>query len=92
MANLAAANRDPSRFAHPDDFDVTRSPNPHLTFGHGIHFCFGAPLARLEARIALRLVLERFPDIAVARRSEVEIQNPAVIVSVRRLPLEVRRS
>ncbi|GGN31949.1 cytochrome P450 [Streptomyces kronopolitis] len=92
MANLAAANRDPSRFAHPDHFDVTRSPNPHLTFGHGIHFCFGAPLARLEARIALRLVLERFPDIAVAHRGEVEIQNPAVIVSVRRLPLEVRRA
>ncbi|MCF3171882.1 cytochrome P450 [Streptomyces sioyaensis] len=92
MANLAAANRDPARFARPDDFDVTRSPNPHLTFGHGIHFCFGAPLARLEARIALRLVLERFPEIAVAGRSEVEIQNPAVIVSVRRLPLEVRRA
>ncbi|MEV6567943.1 cytochrome P450 [Streptomyces kronopolitis] len=91
MANLAAANRDPSRFAHPDDFDVTRSPNPHLTFGHGIHFCFGAPLARLEARIALRLVLERFRDLTVAHRGEVEIQNPAVIVSVRRLPLEVRR-
>ncbi|WP_435244832.1 cytochrome P450 [Streptomyces sioyaensis] len=92
MANLAAANRDPARFDHPDHFDVTRSPNPHLTFGHGIHFCFGAPLARMEARIALRLVLERFTELAVASRREVEIQNPAVIVSVRRLPLEVRRS
>jgi cytochrome P450 len=91
MAHLGAANRDPARFTAPDTFDVTRSPNPHLTFGHGIHFCFGAPLARLEARIALRMMLERFPHLAIPSPDEIVCQNPAVIVGVRRLPVEVRR-
>ncbi|MEU5211494.1 cytochrome P450 [Streptomyces sp. NPDC020742] len=91
MAHLAAANRDPERFADPDVFDVTRSPNRHLTFGHGIHFCFGAPLARLEARIALGEMLDRFCTMTIPCHREVELQNPAVIVSARRLPLEVQR-
>ncbi|MFH8369392.1 cytochrome P450 [Streptomyces sp. NPDC018031] len=92
MAHLGAANRDPARFTAPDAFEVTRSPNPHLTFGHGIHFCFGAPLARLEARIALRMLFERFHDIAVPSPEAVTYQNPAVIVGVRRLPVEVARA
>ncbi|GHA07189.1 cytochrome P450 [Streptomyces tauricus] len=92
VAHLGAANRDPSRFEAPDVFDPTRSPNPHLTFGHGIHFCFGAPLARLEARIALRMLLERFSELRVPTYGEVTFQNPGVIVGVRRLPVEVARS
>nr|WP_238420931.1 cytochrome P450 [Streptomyces taklimakanensis] len=91
MAHLGAANRDPARFTAPDVLDVTRSPNPHLTFGHGIHFCFGAPLARLEARIALRMLLDRFRHIAIPSPDEVTFQNPAVIVGVRHLPIEVDR-
>jgi cytochrome P450 len=63
---LAAANRDPAAFADPDAFDVARTPNPHVGFGAGIHFCLGAPLARLELRIALDRVLTRFPGIALA--------------------------
>ncbi|MGW3678934.1 cytochrome P450 [Streptomyces prasinus] len=91
MAHLGAANRDPSRFDDPDVFDVARGPNPHLTFGHGIHFCFGAPLARLEARIALHMLMERFPALAVPSYDDVTYQNPAVIVGVRHLPIVVTR-
>ncbi|MFF8905718.1 cytochrome P450 [Streptomyces olivaceoviridis] len=91
MAHLGAANRDPARFAAPDAFDVTRHPNPHLTFGHGIHFCFGAPLARLEARIALRMLHERFRMLAIPSYEDIAYQNPAVIIGVRHLPVEVRR-
>lgn len=57
---VGAANRDPERFADPDVLDLTRSENRHLTFGYGIHFCLGAPLARIELENALKGVLERF--------------------------------
>ena len=91
MTHLGAANRDPSRLGTPDVFDVTRNPNPHLTFGHGIHFCFGAPLARLEARIALRALQKRFRTLTIPSYEDVTYQNPAVLLGVRRLPVEVAR-
>src|SRR5271170_4227087 len=65
---LAAANRDPSIFERPEDFDIARDPNEHLAFGYGIHFCIGSPLARLEGSIAIASVLERFPHLALADR------------------------
>ncbi|WP_030567697.1 cytochrome P450 [Streptomyces aureocirculatus] len=91
MAHLGAANRDPGRFAAPDSLDINRSPNNHLTFGHGIHFCFGAPLARLEARIALRMLLDDYSDLAIPSYHDITYQNPAVIVGVRHLPVQVKR-
>lgn len=66
MLVLAAANRDPAHFRNPESFEITRDPNPHLAFGHGSHFCVGANLARLEARIAFRALTERFPALRVA--------------------------
>ena len=63
---LLAANRDPARIPDPDTFDITRDPTPHLAFGHGVHHCLGAALARLEGRIAFRALLDRFPDLALA--------------------------
>jgi len=65
-AVLAAANRDPAVFPDPDRLDLGRQPNPHVAFAHGIHFCLGAPLTRLEAQIALPLLLERFPRLRLA--------------------------
>jgi cytochrome P450 len=62
---LAAANRDPTKFARPDVFAATRSPNPHVSFGAGIHACVGAPLARLEMQVALRVLFERLPGLRI---------------------------
>jgi pimeloyl-[acyl-carrier protein] synthase len=67
---LAAANRDPDAFSEPDRLDVGRDPNHHLSFGRGIHFCLGAPLARLEAQIALPLLLNGFPDLRLSGAPE----------------------
>jgi cytochrome P450 len=64
---LAAANRDPEQFAAPDALDIGREPNAHLGFGLGRHYCLGASLARLEAAIVIPRVLERLPDLALAR-------------------------
>ncbi len=66
IVSLAAANRDPRRFPDPDDLDLERSPNPHLSFGHGIHFCAGAALARVELEIALNAIFDRLPDLRLA--------------------------
>jgi cytochrome P450 len=67
---LAAANCDPSKFENPDSFDITRHPNPHLSFGTGVHFCLGFQLARAEAAVALERIFTRYPGICLAAKPE----------------------
>lgn len=71
LAAYAAAGRDPERHGKDADvFDVTRADKEHLAFGHGVHFCLGAPLGRMEARIALPALFERFPTLELSATSE----------------------
>lgn len=76
MPLLGAGNFDPDAFENPDLFDIERTPNRHLGFGQGIHYCLGAPLARMETRAALRNLFQRYPDIRLAiDPSELKIQR-----------------
>ena len=86
---LAGANRDARVFPDPDRFDIHRNPNPHLTFGHGIHFCLGAPLARLEAKVALGILLGRFGGITLDPADPPAFRNPWMMVGPTRLPVTV---
>ncbi|WP_327135709.1 cytochrome P450 [Streptomyces sp. NBC_01343] len=65
LVSLAGAGRDPARFPDPDRFDIHRSAGGHIAFGHGIHYCLGAPLARLQARTAVTALLARCPDLSL---------------------------
>ncbi len=85
---LAAADRDPARFAAPDVLDLGRADNPHLGYGHGIHYCLGAPLARLEARTALATVLRRLPDVRLAvEPGELRWRGGLIMRGLRTLPV-----
>ncbi|HEY5835397.1 cytochrome P450 family protein [Streptomyces sp.] len=85
---LAAADRDPARFAAPDTVDLARRDNPHLGYGHGIHYCLGAPLARLEARTALATLLTRLPDLRLAvDPGELRWRGGLIMRGLRTLPV-----
>ncbi|GAA3486364.1 cytochrome P450 [Streptomyces cremeus] len=88
LVSLAAGDRDPARYPDPDRFDIRRAPQGHLAFGHGIHFCVGAPLARLEGRIAIRTLLERCPDLALDPGAGALDWLPGLLIrGVRELPV-----
>jgi cytochrome P450 len=78
LVGIGAANHDPAVFDEPERLDVGRDPNPHLAFGFGAHFCLGAPLARLEAEIAFRVLLERFPHMQLATEAPEFRSNPVL--------------
>jgi cytochrome P450 len=91
VAWIGSANRDEDKFANSGEFDITRDPNPHIAFGHGIHFCLGAPLARLEARVALTVILNRLPQL---ERINQDILQPArgfIVHGVESLPLRFHK-
>jgi cytochrome P450 len=90
LAWTASANRDEAEFAEPDRFEVERAPNPHLAFGAGVHFCLGAPLARLEARVVLSILLSRLQDIELAESTAPELTDSSFLRGPRRLPLRFR--
>ncbi|SDH91525.1 hypothetical protein SAMN05421505_12648 [Sinosporangium album] len=87
MGWLGTANRDPRQFTAPEVFDPGRDPNPHLGFGRGIHFCLGAPLARLEGRVALNILLDRFGRLRTDPDDPVLFLPAPTMTGVRRLAL-----
>ena len=80
LAWTASANRDATQFSHPNTFNIEREPNRHLAFGHGIHFCVGAPLARLEAKIVLPMMLEQLKNIQRVKDVPVSVYTGIVFV------------
>ena len=86
---LLAANHDPDKFDEPDRLDVNRNPNAHLAFGHGIHYCLGAPLARLEAQIALGRLLDRFDRITLDNTATLQYRPSTLMRGLTALPVRL---
>src|SRR5262249_46353972 len=84
---IGSANRDPRVFHNPNQFDITRDPNPHVAFGHGIHSCVGGALARVEARIVLSDFLARLKSFALASDTPWEPRKALHVLGPTRLPL-----
>jgi cytochrome P450 len=88
LLSLASANRDPRQFARPDELLPSRAGRGHVSFGHGIHFCLGAPLAQLEGQIAIGTVLRRFPALALAAPAAQLAWRPSIRThGIKRLPV-----
>ncbi len=84
---MGSANRDPAQFRDANRFDIARNPNPHVAFGHGLHFCLGAALSRTEARIALPILLERLKDVRLASAEPWEPRKGLHVHGPARLPI-----
>ncbi len=77
---IGSANRDPAVFEHPDVLDLARQDNRHIAFGHGVHFCLGAALARMEAQIAIQTLVQRFPRLGLAAPAETLRWRPSIVL------------
>ncbi|MCU0492403.1 MAG: cytochrome P450 [Chloroflexaceae bacterium] len=87
---IGSADRDEARFANPDELDITRSDNRHVAFGHGIHFCLGAPLARLEGEIAIGTLLRRLPNLRLAVPADELLWRPGLLIrGLQRFPVKL---
>ena len=89
MIALVAANRDLHQFDEPDRLNIARNPNAHLAFGHGIHYCLGAPLARLEGEIALGRLLARFETITLDDTATLQDRNSTLMRGLQALPVRL---
>ncbi|MBU3067407.1 cytochrome P450 [Nocardia sp. NEAU-G5] len=90
VVSVAAANRDPHRFTDADHFDLTRPDNQHIAFGHGIHHCVGAPLARMEGAVALARLLAEYPDLELDESVRLEWRKSLVIRGFTTVPVRLR--
>jgi cytochrome P450 len=88
---IGSANRDPKVFAKAEEFDIARDPNPHIAFGHGIHSCLGAALARMETRIALTEFLAQVRHFELASKEPWEPRRALHVHGPTRLPLRLER-
>ena len=90
LVSLASADHDSAVFTEPESFNITRKKSPHLAFGKGIHYCLGAPLARLEGKIAIQTLLQAFPNMSLdASLSDLEWRQSFVIRGLKELPVKV---
>lgn len=90
MPSLLGANRDPKVFTDPNTLDITRNPNPHVAFGFGIHFCLGAPLARMEGAIAIEALVRRYPHIRLNTPVDSLIWNETLLLhGMEKLPVRL---
>ncbi|HZR40843.1 MAG TPA: cytochrome P450 [Ktedonobacteraceae bacterium] len=82
---LASANRDVEQFVEPERFDIARTPNKHLAFGHGIHFCIGAPLSRMESSVALPMIVKQLRNLRVSHDEPLELFEGRVLFGFKHL-------
>lgn len=87
IALIGSANRDERQFEHANRFDIYRKPNRHIAFGQGVHYCLGAPLARLEAKVALNILLQRLPNLARTQSGSLPPTDGVILHGVKNLPV-----
>jgi cytochrome P450 len=87
FAWVSAANRDAEQFPQPERFEITRTPNRHVAFGHGIHFCIGAPLSRMEASVALPMIIKQLSNLHVVNDVPLELFEGRILFGFKHLPV-----